>query len=171
MACRVLSVACATFVLVVAGCGGTEPGGAAQDHTGGQPSTTASGATFGTEPCAKLVSFEEIAAATGDAPALVDLTGAGECDYEDSAGFGVLTVLLVTDPEGHLSCTSADGTYLGKPVEQISGIGDSAVWSPTAMSLCLVKGSSRVQLSLSTHVDDPKGVTVSLAQDAAGRLT
>ncbi len=164
----------AMVALALAGCGSGSGGGPGEAsstppaHAGS--ATTPAGATLGHEPCSKLISFEEIAAATGVSPALVDIVADGQCDYEDDSGFAVLSVILVNDPAGHLSCTSADGTYLGHPVEAVAGLGDKADWSPSAMSVCAVKGSNRVQISLSTHVDDPKAVSVGLATAAVGRL-
>ncbi len=166
----------AAFVLAVTGCGpdsgsGILPAGGASagDAAASSPDSGPGGQTFGSQPCGKLVSFQEIAAATGDTPTLVDVVADGECQYEDDAGFAVLTVITVTDPAGHPACTASDGTYLGGPVEPVSGIGDTAIWSPKAGSLCFVKGDHRVQISLSTNVDDPKAVSTDLATKAVQR--
>jgi hypothetical protein len=169
--------------LVVAGCGGGSsktqgqadatptPSGAATPASSAGPTGTAAGATFGTQPCGKLVSFEEIAAATGTDAQNIDVVSDTECDYLDANNLAVIAIWLESDPSGKISCTSPDGTYLGKPVEKLSGIGDSAIWSETAGSLCFIKGTHRVKLSLGTSVSDPKGVTSELATKAAGRVS
>ena len=124
--------------------------------------------TFGKEDCAKLLSFEEIEAALGTAADVVNVTEEGTCDYEDKNGFAVLTVILASDAQSSPPCTAPDGTYLGKPVEKISGVGDNAVWSSDVQTVCFDKGNKRVQISFG--VSDAKMVAIDLARRAAARL-
>jgi hypothetical protein len=74
---------------------------------------------------------------------------------------------------GKEPCTSSDGTYLGKPVEKISNVGDNAVWSSEVQTVCVNKGNRRVQISFGVPVPqgaDPKTVATDLARKAVMRL-
>ena len=103
----------------------------------------------------------------------MDVVEEGTCAYEDKSGLAILTVILASDSQSSPSCTSPDGTYLGKPVEKISGVGDNAVWSSDVQTVCFNKGNQRVQISLGAPVPqnvDPKTVAVGLARNAVTRL-
>jgi hypothetical protein len=121
---------------------------------GGQPSPASPAAppasgqqTFGKADCAKLISFEEIEAALGKAADAVDIAEEGTCNYEDKNGLAVLTVSFASGSQSSPACAAPDGTYLGKPVEKISGVGDNAVWSNEVQTACFNKGNKRVQIS------------------------
>ncbi len=147
---------------------------------GGQPSPASPAAppasgqqTFGKADCAKLLSFEEIEAALGKAADVVEVVEEGTCSYEDKDGLAVLTVILASDSQSSPACTAPDGTYLGKPVEKISGVGDNAVWSSDVQTVCFNKGRQRVQISFGVPVPsgaDAKTVATDLARKAVARL-
>ncbi len=120
-----------------------------------------------------MLSFEEIEAALGTAADAVNITEEGTCDYEDKNGFGVLSVILAADSQSSPPCTAPDGTYLGKPVEKISNVGDNAVWSSEVQTVCVNKGNQRVQISFDVQVPsgaDAKTIATDLARKAAARL-
>lgn len=123
------------------------------------PPSGSAGGTFGRQPCGKLVSMEEIAAAIGERPTLIDIVAEGECNYENGAGQVVLAVALASG-----SCGAPDR-------EPVSGIGDAATWSAGTSSLCFVKGDKRVTITLGTRPADPKGVATGLATRAAQRVS
>jgi hypothetical protein len=154
-------------ILMVAACAG----GGGQASPAAQP---ASGQlTFGKADCAKLLSFEEVEAALGKAADIVDVVEEGTCAYEDKSGLAILTVILASDSQSSPPCTAPDGTYLGKPVEKISGVGDNAMWSSDARTACFNKGNQRVQILFGAPVPpnaDPKAMAVDLARKAVVRL-
>lgn len=127
--------------------------------------------TFGTKPCGRLVSIEEVETVFKASVPMIDIVEEGTCNYEGASGPPFLTVRLASD--ARLGCTAQDGTYLGKLVEPVTGVGDRAVWSKAAGTLCFVKGEMRVQLTFGSTLPegvDPKGAAVDLARKAAGRL-
>jgi hypothetical protein len=159
-------LACAALVPHAVGRAQSTPGTAAPTAT---PGGTRS--TFGRQPCGRLVSIEEVEAALKKSVTLINIVEEGGCDYEDSAGFAMFRVRLTSGQK--LRCTAPDGTYLGKPAEPISGMGDQAVWCKDPRTLCFVKGNTRVQLSFDATLPegtDPKAVAVDLARKAATRL-
>ena len=109
------------------------------------------------------MAFEEIAAATGIKPVIVDVVSETQCNYEQESGANVMSLDRFTDPANQPSCV-AGGT------EALTGIGDSASWSAETRSVCLVKGATRVQITLGAPVADPKSVAVGMATSAAQRL-
>ena len=152
--------------MVTACAGGGGQASPAAQPASGQP-------TFGKADCAKLLSFEEIEAALGKAADIVDVVEEGTCAYEDKSGLAILTVILASDSQSSPPCTAPDGMYLGKPVEKISGVGDNAVWSGDAQTVCFNKGNQRVQISFGVPVPqnvDPKTLAVGLARNAVTRL-
>jgi hypothetical protein len=172
--CLVLIVA----LMITACAGGGSQALPASSASTAQPTSSAAQSasgqqTFGKEDCAKLLSFEEIEAALGTAVDVVNVEEEGTCDYEDKNGFGVLSVILASDSQSSPPCTASDGTYLGKPVEKIDGVGDNAVWSSDVQTVCFNKGNQRVQISLGVPVPqnaDPKTVATDLARKAVARL-
>lgn len=160
-------------VLLITACAGG--GGQASPASPASPAAQPANGqqTFGKADCAKLISFEEIEAALGKAADVVDVVEEGTCNYEDKDGLAVLTVILASDSQSSPSCTAPDGTYLGKPVEKISGVGDNAVWSSDAQTVCFNKGNQRVQISFGAPMPpnaDPKAIAVDLARKAVARL-
>jgi hypothetical protein len=156
--------------MILAACGGgggtTTPATPAAQPASGQQ-------TFGKADCAKLISFEEIEAALGKAADVIDVVEEGTCNYEDKNGLAVLTVILASDSQSSPPCTAPDGTYLGKPVEKISGVGDNAVWSSEAQTVCVNKGNQRVQITFGVPAPqgaDAKSVATDLARTVATRL-
>ena len=158
--------ACAAFSLLAAG----RTQAAAEKNppkaTPGEPKNT-----FGTKPCGQLVSFQEVGTVFKASVSMIDIVEEGMCNYEGASGSPYLSVKLTAGPG--LGCTAPDGTYLGRPAEQVTGVGDQAVWSGSAGTLCFVKGEIRVQLTFGRKLPegvDPKGTAVDLARKAAGRL-
>ncbi len=75
----------------------------------------------------------------------------------------IITLILAACSSGGSQATLAapDGTYLDKPVEKISDVGDNAVWSSEVQTVCFNKGNRRVQISFDVPVPqnaDPKTV-------------
>ncbi len=137
------------------------------------PTSATGQQTFGTVPCAQLLSLEEVQAVVGQSFTVIDIVEEGTCVYEDESGLALLTVILTTDAGGNLACTAPDGTYLGEKVDEVAGAGDMAVWSETAGAVCFVKGAARVQISFGSPLPgdaDQKTTAVDLARKAAARL-
>ncbi len=157
----------ACVALLLAACGGQAP------QATSAPATATGRQTFGTAACGKLVSIEEVEAALGKVVGLINIVEENVCDYEDESGLVLLTVGLMQEPVGDLACVAPDGTYLGQPAEGVTGVGEQAVWSEAAASLCAVKGDTRVQLSLGAPLPDgvdARSVVADLARKAADRL-
>jgi hypothetical protein len=137
----------------------------------GAPAAAVGENTFGTKPCGKLVSIEEVEAVFRTKVPLIDLEEENTCVYKDGNGFPVYSVRLTFGSK--LECTTQPGMYLGKPVEKVPGIGDQAVWIPSVGTLCLVKGKTRAQLSFDSTLpegSDQKALAIGLARKAVGRL-
>ncbi len=127
--------------------------------------------TFGTVPCGRLLAMEDVEAVFGRHVAMINILAEGKCVYEDKAGLPLVDVKLASGPG--LRCTAQDGTYLGEAVEPIEGLADEAVWSGAAGTLCFVKGTERVQISVGAAPEagrDPKLVATELARKAVSRL-
>ncbi|MGE5346042.1 MAG: hypothetical protein ACM3JH_08815, partial [Acidithiobacillales bacterium] len=99
----------------------------------GAPAASEGKNTFGTKPCGKLVSIEEVEAVFKTKVPVIDIEEQNTCVYKDENGFPVYSVRLTYGSK--LECTTQPGMYLGKPVEKIAGVGDQAVWIPSVGTL------------------------------------
>jgi hypothetical protein len=137
----------------------------------GAPAAAGGKMTFGTKPCGKLVSMEEVEAVFKTKVPMIDIEEENTCVYKDGNGFPVYDVRLTFGSK--LECTTQPGMYLGKPVEKAPGIGDQAVWIPSVGTLCFVRGKTRVQLSFDSTLpegSDQKALAIGLARKAVERL-
>jgi hypothetical protein len=153
-------IAVLCVALLMAGCA------PAKTPTSAPPGPTASGTlTFSSQPCGKLVAFQEAQAATGQPVNFLDIVEEGTCAYEDESGNAIVTVILATG--GGQDCSS-----IGSDAEAVSGVGDQAAWSPASKTACVVKGDAQAQIvmgALAAGVD-PKTAALALLTAAAGRM-
>lgn len=135
----------------------------APDKSGSPPEPLATGTlTFGTQPCGKLVSLEEVQAATRQKVALLNVLDENTCGYEDSSGFPIITVII---------SAGSDCSVLGADVEAVPGV-PAAFWSDYSETACVTSGDTQARILMGTVAEgvDKKTAGAALIAAAAPRL-